>query len=178
MIMVRLTDTQRVLLSAAAARKNLSLFPAPESLTLIGNALDRAIAGLVKRGLATETRARSVAAIWRRDDEGVRIGLVITPAGLAAMGVEDGEAGAQAEPADARTADRAAGPVGRPGGKLGEILAAVEAAGGATIGELAEASAWQPHTTRAALTRLRQRGFDIRLEAIGERKAYRLQAAG
>ncbi len=48
---------------------------------------------------------------------------------------------------------------------------------GATLDDLSAASGWLPHTTRAALTRLRQRGFDVRLEAGDGRKAYRLVPA-
>ena len=33
--------------------------------------------------------------------------------------------------------------------------------GGATVEELADAMGWLPHTTRAALTGLRKRGFGI-----------------
>lgn len=167
-----------MLLSAATARKNRSLLPAPETLKATGKVLERALATLVKRGFAVETRARSEAATWQRDDEGTRIGLVITPAGLAAIGVEDAEATSAEERGDAVPADSQTSSASRPGGKLGVILTAVGAKDGATIGELAELAAWQPHTTRAALTRLRQRGFDIRLETDGRRKAYRLQAAG
>jgi hypothetical protein len=173
--MPRLSDTQTTLLSAAAARKNRSLLPTPETLKAVGKTCDRAIVSLAKRGYVVETRARSEAATWRRDDGGARIGLMITPAGHAAIGVDepecaDGEIRTGAEQVDATP--------GRPGGKLGAVLAAVEAEDGATLGELAEGAAWQPHTTRAALSRLRQRGFDIRLETVGERKAYRLHAAG
>ena len=176
--MTRLSDTHTTLLSAASARKNLSLLPVPEGMTATGKALERALAALVKRGLAVDARVRSEAAARRRDDDGSRIGLRITAAGLAAIGVEDNEPSPTELQGDARPAEAGTAPATRPGGKLGELLAAVEAADGATIGELASAAAWQPHTTRAALTRLRQRGFDIRLETLGERKAYRLQAAG
>ncbi len=173
--MPRLSNTQTMLLSTAAARKSRSLLPPPKNLKACGKTLDRALAALVERGLAAETSARSEAATWRRDDDEERIGLVITAAGLAAIGVDEpegvgGETRARAEPIIAT--------LGRPRGKLGAILTAVEAEGGATIGELAEAATWQPHTTRAALSRLRQRGFDIRLEVVGERKVYRLHAAG
>jgi len=172
--MPRLSDTQTTLLSAAAARKNRSLLPAPDTMKAVGKIRDHALVRLVKRGLATETPARSEAATWRRDEDGARIGLMITPTGLAAIGVEDADAFADPEPADAKPVDTYPG---RPGGKLGAILTAVEAEDGATIGELAEAAVWQPHTTRAALSRLRQRGFDIQLVTVGERKAYRLRAA-
>lgn len=176
--MTRLSDTQATLLSAAAARKNRSLLPPPETLNAIGKALECALAALVKRGLATETRARSEAATWRREEDGTRVGLVITDAGLAAIGIEDTETGPERAQAKSEPGETPDNPVSRPSGKRGKILTGVEADGGATIGELAEAAAWQPHTTRAELTRLRQRGFDIRLETVGERKAYRLHAVG
>jgi hypothetical protein len=64
----------------------------------------------------------------------------------------------------------------RPRGKLETVLSAIEADSGATLEELVAATSWQPHTTRAAITRLRQRGFDIRLADHDGRRAYRLAA--
>lgn len=61
----------------------------------------------------------------------------------------------------------------RPGGKLGQVLAAAVGEAGATLEELVALTGWQKHTTRAAMTRLRQRGFDLRLVKVGDRKAYR-----
>ena len=61
---------------------------------------------------------------------------------------------------------------------MGLMLDMVSHANGATIGELAAQAGWLPHTTRSALTRLRQRGFDIQLAAVGDRRAYRLGATG
>lgn len=57
-------------------------------------------------------------------------------------------------------------------GKLGKIANAVSMPRGATIGELTETTGWQPHTVRAALTRLRQRGIDAKLTNIDDRKVY------
>jgi uncharacterized protein (DUF1684 family) len=45
---------------------------------------------------------------------------------------------------------------------------------GATLAELSAATGWQSHTTRAAVTRLRRQGHDIRLAATGARRAYHL----
>lgn len=59
-------------------------------------------------------------------------------------------------------------------GKLGAIATAVSTPRGATIGELTETTGWQPHTVRAALTRLRQRGIDAKLTTIDDRKVYRV----
>ena len=66
----------------------------------------------------------------------------------------------------------------RPGGKLGLLLDAVARPQGATLDELTAASGWLPHTTRAAISRLRQRGYDVRLASMGTRKAYHLVPAG
>ena len=65
----------------------------------------------------------------------------------------------------------------RPAGKLGEVLTAVGVKSGATLVELVSLIGWQPHTARAALTRLRQRGFKVHLREDEGRKAYHLTQA-
>jgi len=42
-----------------------------------------------------------------------------------------------------------------------------------TIEEVTAMTGWQAHTVRAALSRLRTRGFAARLERTGDRSAYR-----
>lgn len=176
--MTRLSETQTTLLSAAAARRNGSLLPPPETLKVTGKALDRTLEALVRRGFAKALQAPDESATWRRDDQGVRLALVITAAGLAAIGVVPDEQGEETAATETEPASGAAAQTARPGGKLGAIVAAVASEGGATLDELAEAASWQKHTTRAALTRLRQRGFDIRLQTTGDRKAYQLHMTG
>ena len=84
-------------------------------------------------------------------------------------------------------AERAASPRGRspgtaetkrPAGKLGAILSAIDAADGATLEELTRLTGWQKHTVRAAISRLRPRGHDCRLDRADGRKAYRLILEG
>ena len=79
---------------------------------------------------------------------------------------------ASASRADAGAADEAR-PL-RPGGKLGTVLQAVSSDAGATLAELVALTGWLPHTTRAAVTGLRKRGFAIDLVEQDARKAYRL----
>ena len=67
-----------------------------------------------------------------------------------------------------------AGPT-RPGGKLGLIIQHLEKKTGATADELAEAAGWQKHSILGALSRLRARGFAMRRDEQGNRKAYRLE---
>ena len=174
--MTRLSDPQTILLSTASARGDHSVLPVPETVSAGGRALDRTLSLLLKRGLVAESTVRDDAATWRRGENDEFIGLTITAAGLEAIGAEPDAAAGGAEAETDAQADSSPAGAERPSGKLGTIVAAVEAEQGATIDELAGAVGWQKHTTRAALTRLRQRGFDIRLADIGDRKAYRLAA--
>ena len=65
------------------------------------------------------------------------------------------------------------GIISRPGGKTGQILKLIERKSGATIEALAKLTGWQKHSVHGALSKLRKRGFDIRLEAVSKnRKAY------
>jgi DNA-binding transcriptional regulator PaaX len=57
------------------------------------------------------------------------------------------------------------------------VLDAIAAKRGASLDELVELTGWLSHTTRAALTRLRQRGFAVGLRETGDRKAYHLAEA-
>ena len=47
---------------------------------------------------------------------------------------------------------------------------------GATIGQLQKAPDWQPHTIRAAISRLRKDGTEITLDRSGKTPAYRIDA--
>jgi hypothetical protein len=66
----------------------------------------------------------------------------------------------------------------RPGGKLGDILGRIASKNGATADELVAATGWQRHSVLGALSRLKSRGFAIRLEAKADRKIYRLRTTG
>lgn len=52
-------------------------------------------------------------------------------------------------------------PVSLPASKIGLVITMLERSEGATLTDLCEATGWLPHTTRAALTRLRQKGNSI-----------------
>jgi hypothetical protein len=185
--MPKLSDTQAVLLATAAARSDLSVLPPPETLTLKGATLERTLSALIRRGLVAEAsvkgRARKSKWAVEDDDARKRQRLVITPAGLDAIGVERRTEAASAT-ATATAAlptppvTPAGVPLARPGGKLAVLLDAVSRPDGATLEDLTAASGWLPHTTRAAITRLRQRDYDVRLATMGTRKAYHLVPAG
>ena len=173
--MPKLSDTQAVLLAAAAARPDLSVLPVPETLKLKGAALERTLKAMLDRGLIAEAAPTEQAAMDDPDDERKR--LVITLAGLDAIGVgSHPAAGCAGDTAPAvRKSPKSQG--ARPGGKLGILLDTVSRPEGATLEDLSAAAGWLPHTTRAAITRLRQRGYDVRIATIGGRKVYHLVPA-
>ncbi len=66
-------------------------------------------------------------------------------------------------------------PAPRAGSKQALLVGLLSRPQGATIAELTQATGWLPHTTRAALTRLRQSGHRVdSLRAKGEPTLYRI----
>jgi hypothetical protein len=182
---VKLTGAQLVMMSGAAQRKDRCL-SAPS--TVRGAALGKVSAKLAKLGLAREIEAKPGAPIWRRDDAGQGYALKLTAAGLKAIAVEEGPQDA-IEPGDApqpQAKNRAipdqeshpAGVAPRDGSKLALVIELLRRADGATIVDLTQATGWLPHTTRAALTGLRKRGYAVIRERIGVGdSAYRISDA-
>jgi Protein of unknown function (DUF3489) len=177
---IKLTDTQLVLLSATAQREDLCL-TAPEKLK--GAILTKIGEKLVNLGLVRQVRAKAGVPIWRRDDAGQSYAVKLTAAGLKAIAVDDGSeepiAPGEAPQPQARPSRDATRPSGsdivgeraktltpRAGSKLGRVIDLLQRSEGATILNLIEATGWLPHTTRAALTGLRKRGYAIARERI------------
>ena len=66
----------------------------------------------------------------------------------------------------------------RPDTKLSGVIKLLERETGATIDELIAATGWLPHTTRAAMTGLRKRGFAVTSERQhGAQTTYRIGSA-
>jgi hypothetical protein len=106
--MTKLSDTQLVILGAAAQRADLSVLPLPDSLKLKGGALNKVMDSLRKRGLIRVIGA-----------DGGPQRAVITSEGMAAIGVEqeDDEALAGAtKPDEAPTSADTGAASGGPGG--------------------------------------------------------------
>jgi hypothetical protein len=91
---IKLTDTQLVLLGAAAQRKDLCLVAPP---TLKGATAQKVASKLISAGFVKEAKAKASDPIWRRDEEsGASYALKLTAAGAKAIAVDD-----VAEPEDA-----------------------------------------------------------------------------
>jgi Protein of unknown function (DUF3489) len=95
--MTKLSDTQLVILGAAAQRADLSVLPLPDSLKLKGGALAKVMGALRNRGM-----------IRVLDTDGGPQRVVITSEGMAALGVESDDDAPTGAP-EAATAPTSAG---------------------------------------------------------------------
>src|SRR5205085_9221003 len=87
---IKLTDTQLVMLRAAASRGDRCIVAPP---SLKGAAAQKIATKLVAAGLAKEIKAKPGTHVWQRDDaSGLAYALKLTAAGLKAIAVEDAEA--------------------------------------------------------------------------------------
>jgi hypothetical protein len=171
---IKLTDTQLVLLSAAAQRKDRCLV-APE--TLKGGASQKVAKKLISMGLAKETKAKRNDPIWRRDEQsGASYALKLTVAGARAI-----PSRVEARDAPDATESVSVGPhAPRRGSKLAQVIELLQRDNGATVDELMAATGWLAHTTRAALTGLRKRGYAVAIDRSDHERgsSYRIKAEG
>jgi DNA-binding IclR family transcriptional regulator len=67
----------------------------------------------------------------------------------------------------------------RQGTKIAHVIELLQRDQGAKLDELIAATGWLPHTARAALTGLRHRGYEVRLDRgeKGRASVYRAFAA-
>ena len=179
---IKLTDTQIVMLSAAAQRDDRCLV-APRNLK--GGAAQKVAAKLIDGGLAKEIKAKPGAPVWRQDEQaGQSFALKLTAAGVRAIAIDDrsasddtrddsGErvrvAAANSEiirqtAAEVPAAGAPSPSAPRGGTKLARVLELLQRDCGATLEELIAATDWLPHTTRAALTGLRKRGYAVTID--------------
>ena len=162
--MPKLSDTQSILLTAAAQRADGNLLPLPGSLR--GGAATKVVAALLARGLVEEQIVESTAkadpalnTLWRNADDGRGVLLRITPAGLDALGIE-------ADSAAVAAAERRSRPLRRREGSA----AAESAPQAATDGAFGQDP--RGHQAGAARRHARpRRGRDDRRDRRGDRLA-------
>jgi hypothetical protein len=190
--MTKLSDTQALILSAAAQRDNRIALPLPDSLR--GGVAAKVVGAMIAKGLLQEVDADlpKGETIWRQTDDGHGITLVATDAGLAAIGIEpedadDGPAGAAEAPVEVSAPDTTTAtdpaPRTRPfreGTKQAKLIAMLRAPEGATIEEIAAALEWRAHTIRGALAGALKKklGLTITSEKVeGRGRVYRVPTA-
>lgn len=102
--MAKLTDTQLIILSNAAARdEGIAVVPPKMNKS----AASKVGASLVASKLMRELRSKPGMPVWRQDENGRSISLMITRAGRDAIGVDEGEKeAAQASRSDRKSESR------------------------------------------------------------------------
>jgi hypothetical protein len=167
---MKLTDTQLAMLSAAAKRGDRCVV-APKNLK--GSAAQKVALKLRAEGLVKEIITKAGMGVWRRDDEAGRsYSLKLTAAGPKAVtgesnvepaAADEGVAGSVSEVADKTAAKAATTPATPPrdGTKIAKVIGLLQRDDGATLDEVIAATGWLPHTSRAAFTGLRKRGYAI-----------------
>ena len=145
--MIKLTDTQSILLSTASQREGGSLYPLPTTLTAPKPVIAKSVAALITRGLAEERETDAPALVARTDGD-LRDGVFITPAGLSAIGTGEGDP----EPLPVVT------PAPSLTTKSATVIALLQRATGATLPELIAATGWLPHTHAGGADRPAQEG--------------------
>jgi hypothetical protein len=197
--MTKLSDTQAVILSAAAQRDDGAVLPLPDSLKITGGAVDKVLGSLKARGLIEHQGAP------RGDDPPP---LCITRAGLEAIGVatEDhapeaptpGDTGAMSADAGVQAVDAAApgtkadgaattakrkakaanrgktAPAAKPspraGTKQSRMIDLLKRPEGATVEQIAEVTGWQKHTIRGAISGALKKKLGLLVEATRTRE--------
>ena len=185
---IKLTNPQRAMLHAATQHDDPLVLP-PK---LKGRVAQKVAAKLIEANFVREIRAKPGMPVWRRDAEGDRsFALTLTAAGVKAVAELQPQgfvARQVAAPTDSvrKVTDSAQTPATLKSGrdtaprdrsKLTGVVAMLSRNTAATIAELTDATGWMPHTTRAAITGLRKRGYVSRERVADGDSAYRITGA-
>jgi hypothetical protein len=160
---IKLNDTQRIILTAAAAREDRRVFPLPPLKAPLV-AVRRTIVSMFKDGLVEQVSASSTDEVWEETVGGSRTTLIATTNGLRQVGIAGGPAmkvvGSATRPKGAHTAAKPAKRKRRPTTARQrarkrqtkqEIVVGLLRRG-ASLAEMALATGWQAHTVRGMLT--------------------------
>ena len=141
--MTKITETQTLILSRAAQQADRIALPLPDRLR--GGAANKVIVPLIQTGFLDEVDAdiRKGEPLWRKTGDGHGTTLVITDAGLEAIGVKS---------VTPKPGPDQPKPKTRAGTKQAQLIEMLRAPDGATIAEITKATGWQSHTARGSMS--------------------------
>ena len=184
--MTKLSETQSLILTAGAQRPDNIALPLPKGLA--GAAAKMSVTKMIEHGWLQEVDAnlRRREPLWRETGDGHGTTLVVSDAGLMAIGIEPvvvkTVVAIRPHVAEASAAMEAAAsqPKLRAGTKQATLISMLRAPDGATIEEIMAATGWQAHSTRGAMSGAlgKKLGLVVTSEKDAVRgRVYRLPAA-
>ena len=151
--MIKLTETQTIILSAGAKRPDNIALPLPKGLA--GAAAKTAVTKMIDHGWLQEVDAnlRRGEPLWRETGDGHGTTLVVTDAGLLAIGIEPVVVTTvTAIHKHAAELPSPKPPTPRAGTKQALLISLLQAPEGATMEAMMTATSWKPHTLRGAMS--------------------------
>lgn len=177
--MADLTETQTRILTASAQRPGYLAMPLPKGLH--GAAAKKVVGMLIGRGLVVEVDAdiRKGEPLWRETGDGHGTTLVVTEAGLVAIGVEPvvTQTKRRVRVAPNASTSPAAPKTPHAGTKQAQLITMLQAPEGASIAEIVTATGWQAHTARGTISGVLKKklGLNVTSEKIeGRGRVYKL----
>ena len=178
--MTKLTETQTIILTAGAQRPDNIALPLPKGLA--GAAAKMAVTKMIDRGWLQEVDAnlRRGEPLWRETGDGHGTTLVVTDAGLLAIGIVPVVATVGAIHENPAEMPVPKVPTPRAGTKQAKLITMLQAPDGATMEEIVAATGWLAHTARGAMSGAlgKKLGLVVTSEKDAARgRVYRLPAA-
>ena len=185
--MTKLSDTQLVLLSNAAKRDDGALML---SVKLKGHTGDQVIETLLRRKLCKAVPKEGQLPLWKHCADDGPLSLVITPKGLAAIGVDTREGGRSDTPSPKEKSAHKVQkeksrkkPVGatksrQANSKIAKVVDLLRKPSGATIKAIMSATGWQAHSVRGAISGAikKKLGLKVSSDVRGDERVYRISA--
>ncbi len=187
--MVRLSDSQAVVLGAACQRTDRSIYPLTTKLP--GAAAAKVLQSLLKKGFVEEVQAKPRDTVWREDKKKGRLTLRAAPAAFEALGIDHDGSSGESKTKDAASSDSDTTPrkrkaanskekkpaASRATSKQAQLIEMLKSANGATIDEIVKKFDWQAHTVRGALAGALKKklGLNVTSEKVeGRGRVYRI----
>ena len=176
--MTKLTETQTIVLSAGAQRPDNIAMPLPKGLA--GAAAKMAVSKMIEHGWLQEVDAnlRRGEPLWRETGDGHGTTLVVTNAGLLAIGIEPVVVKtAVALREHAAKATRPKLPTQRDGTKQAMLITMLQAPEGATVAEIVAVTGWMAHTARGSISGVLKKKLGLAITAtkeLGRGSVYRI----